>query len=226
MPQKLLETIFNRLFCGIICAFKEKVFKQQKEKSMSINDKNFVLSDVEIETLRRAAEHRRMEFDPSRNTYSLEELSKYGLVREGYTKEEMKEMGVSHQVVSCFDDHAKESEITMAVDVPFGSGIRKWQIPVDMMPIRVTKTVFEKGSIVESHLHPMASEDEPGGGLRMIAKGSVEFEGRTYKSGDWFYVPNGTPYSFKTDQNEETQMFYTYFFFGAIEGNRFSHPHS
>ncbi len=42
----------------------------------------FNLSDVEVETLRRAALERSLSFDPDRRTYSATELSEYGLVRE------------------------------------------------------------------------------------------------------------------------------------------------
>ena len=52
----------------------------------------------------------------------------------------------------------------------------------------------------------------------MIAKGSVVYQGKKFEQGDWFFVPNGVPYEFTTDENEETIVFYTYRFFGAMEG--------
>src|SRR5271165_2957696 len=46
---------------------------------------------------------------------------------------------------------SQEAEKLLPVETPFGSGIRKWQLPIDMMPIRVMKTIFPPNSRVESH---------------------------------------------------------------------------
>jgi len=113
---------------------------------------------------------------------------------------------------------------SLALQTPFGSNIKKWQLPIDMMPIRVAQTVFPPATRVENHIHPMNTEADPGGGLRIVVAGSVEFRGKTFGAGDWFFVPNGVPYEFTTDPKKETTIFYTYRFFGALEGNRFSHP--
>lgn len=114
----------------------------------------------------------------------------------------------------------------LPIDAPFGdSGVRKYELPIDMLPLRVAKTIFPPGSRVASHVHPKHSEDAPGGGLRIIVAGTVEYAGRTYGPGDWFFVPNGTPYEFVTDPHRETIVFYKYNFFGMEDGNRFSHPH-
>ena len=185
----------------------------------------FNLVDVEIETVERAAKDLSKGFDKSKTAYTTGELGEYGLVREGYNKEEMQELGIIPQVVTSHDKLEEEAQEILKIDAPFGSGIKKWQLPIDMMPIRVAKTIFPKGSVVDSHVHPKNTDEEPGGGLRMIATGSVTYNGKQFKAGDWFFVPNGTPYNFVTDENEETIVFYTYTFFGAIEGNRFSHPH-
>lgn len=137
----------------------------------------------------------------------------------------MEEIGIKPSVVTSHDSIEEKSKDILKVDTPFGSGIEKWQLPIDMMPIRVAKTIFLKGSVVDAHVHPESTEKDPGGGLRMIATGSVLYKGKKFNPGDWFFIPNGVPYEFTTDANEETIVFYTYRFFGAIEGNRFSHPH-
>lgn len=92
----------------------------------------FNLSDVEVETLRRAALERNLSFDPYRRTYSSAELSEYGLVREAYNSQELREMGVpNNRVVTSLDFEASSAREKLLVDAPFASTIRKWQIPVD-----------------------------------------------------------------------------------------------
>lgn len=186
--------------------------------------KTYGLSPVEVETVRRAALDRKMQFDPSRTEYSEEDLKNYGLVREGYTRHELRDRGIHPSPVTSFDAIALEAETALALEAPFGSGIRKWQLPIDMMPIRVAKTVFAPGTRVKAHVHPEDTESDPGGGLRMVATGSVTFKDQVFRPGDWFFVPNGVPYEFTTDAATDTTVFYTYRFFGAVEGNRFSHP--
>ncbi len=188
-------------------------------------EQTFKLSPVEVETMRRAAHQRSKSFDPTKLSYSSKELDSYGLVREGYTREEISKLGIKPSIVTSKDKLEEIAQSELLLDTPFGSKIKKWQIPVDMMPIRVAKTIFPKNSVVNLHVHPKNTDDDPGGGLRMVAKGSVNYRGENYLAGDWFFVPNGTSYEFTTSKNEETILFYTYTFFGAAEGNRFSHPH-
>ena len=186
----------------------------------------FTLSDVEVETLRRAAVERNLYFDPYQTVYTRRQLAEYGMVREGYTREELRELGFGPEAVSCFDERAKAAEQLLRVDTPFGSGIKKWQLPIDMMPMRVSLTVFPPGTTVDKHVHPASSPEAPGGGLRIVSKGKILYEGREYGPGDWFFVPNGTPYTFTTDPQIPTVVFYKYAFFGFEQGNRFSHPHA
>ncbi|MCU1320356.1 MAG: hypothetical protein JWM43_5 [Acidobacteriaceae bacterium] len=194
-------------------------------ESPSANDGNFYLSDVEVETLRRAAKERRLPFDPQRRSYSRTELADYGMVREGYTREELRELGIGPEAVSCFDERAMMAEELLPVETPFGSGIKKWQLPIDMMPMRVHLTVFPPNTTVRKHVHPASTPEAPGGGLRIVSKGRIFYEGREYGPGDWFFVPNGTAYAFTTDPDTPTIVFYKYAFFGFEQGNRFSHPH-
>ena len=189
-------------------------------------DANFSLSDCEHETLKRAAQQRVMPFDEERREYTGSELETFGLVREGYNRREMHKAGVKPERVSCFDEIAIMAERTMPLDTPFGSNIRKWQLPIDMMPIRVSKTVFPKNSVVRPHVHPEGEVGNPGGGLRVVTKGCITFDGKAYGPGDWFFVPNGVPYEFLTSSEGDTEVMYTYAFFAAAEGYRFSHPHA
>jgi hypothetical protein len=186
----------------------------------------FELSDVEVETLRRAALERGLPFDPLRRCYPKSELRPYGMVREGYTRSELRRLGFRPIEVSCFDEIADAGEQLLPVETPFGSGIRKWQLPVDMLPMRISKTVFPPGTEVRSHVHPPHTDEAPGGGLRIVTQGSILFRGRKYLAGDWFFVPNGVAYEFTTDPEHETVVFYSYSFFGFEQGNRFSHPHA
>jgi hypothetical protein len=187
---------------------------------------HFNLCDVEVETVRRAAEARNLPFNPDKTSYTRDELSGYGIVREGYNRAELRQLGFGPEAVSCFDERAQSAEELLRVDTPFATGIRKWQLPIDMLPLRVHMTVFPPASKVTLHVHPPNSPEAPGGGLRIVSKGKIFYKGREYGPGDWFFVPNGEPYEFTTDENIETIVFYKYAFFGFVEGNRFSHPHA
>jgi hypothetical protein len=83
-------------------------------------DESFYLSDVEVETLRRAALYRGLPFDPQRRTYTRSELEPYGMVREGYTRAELRQRGFGPVEVSCFDEAAKSAEELLKVETPFG----------------------------------------------------------------------------------------------------------
>lgn len=184
----------------------------------------FHLSAVEVETLRRSALERNLTFDPQRTEYMACELSDYGLVREAYNSTELAARGISSKnVVTSFDALADEAAATLLVDAPFAK-IRKWQIPVDICEWRVHMTEYPPGTLVEPHVHPENSSDDPGGSLRTVIKGSLTYAGRRYGPGDWFYIPNGVPYSFASDPHDKSLVMYTYRFFGVAEGNRFSHP--
>ncbi len=185
----------------------------------------FNLSNVELETLRRAAVERDLPFDSNRKTYKASELKDYGLVREAYNSSELKQLGISSsRVVTSFDSDVARVKQDLLVDAPFAGQIRKWQIPVDICEWRVFITEFPAGSIVEPHVHPKNTDEEPGGSMRTVLKGAIHYAGREFGPGDWFYIPNGVPYSFRTDPEKETVVMYKYRFFGVAEGNRFSHP--
>jgi hypothetical protein len=199
---------------------------EPKTQTVQADEEVFELSDVEVETLRRAAMERSLPFDADRRTYNRGELAEYGLVREGYTRAELRELGFGPEEVSCFDERAKIAEELLRVETPFGGNIKKWQLPIDMMPMREHLTVFPPNTTVAKHVHPANSPDAPGGSLRIVSKGKIFYKEREYGPGDWFFVPNGTPYTFTTDPDVPTVVFYKYAFFGFEQGNRFSHPHA
>lgn len=184
----------------------------------------FELSEVEVETLRRAAVERNLPFDANRRTYSKAELARYGLARESYTLQELQELGFPAGPVSSFDDCAKRAEELLRVEAPFGSGITKWQLPIGSSHLKVEQTLFPPGTLVTPHVHPENTPDDPGGGLRIIIKGKIFYQRKEYGPGDWFFIPNGQPYSFTTDPDGPTTVMYAYHFFGVERENRFSHP--
>jgi hypothetical protein len=200
----------------------------QRERAVDASDQHeiFELLDCEVETLARAAAQRGIPYDPVRRRYTRAELRRFGLVREGYTREELRRKGIGPGAVTCFDKVALDAAELLPVETPFGDGIRKWQLPIDMMPLRIFQTVFPPNSKVASHVHPPHSDEAPGGGLRIIVSGSITYKNMVFRAGDWFFAPNGEPYEFTTDPDVETVVFYKYAFFGVEKGNRFSHPHA
>jgi hypothetical protein len=195
-------------------------------EAMSREVEEFDLNAAEVETLQRAAEHRCMEVDPDKQRYTKSELSAYGLVREAYTTEELRALGFGPERVTSFDEKAALAQELLKVDTPFGSGIRKWQLPCNMIEMRVHETVFPPNSFVQPHVHPINTEEDPGGSLRIVVKGHIKYAGQVFGPGDWFYVPNGVPYSFSSAPDQNTHVMYLYRFFAADKGNRLSHPHS
>lgn len=186
----------------------------------------FELADCEVETVRRAARDRDMPFDHNKRTYTAFELKAYGIVREGYNRQELRERGIQPGSITCFDDLAGEAKHLLPVETPFGTGIKKWQLPIDMLPLRVFKTVFPPNTRVRSHIHPLHSDESPGGGLRIVVSGEITYKGKVFGPGDWFFASNGEPYEFTTHATEDTIVFYKYAFFAVEQGNRFSHPHA
>lgn len=191
-----------------------------------IDETIFTLNDAETETLRRAAEERQLSHEPERTKFSRAELRRFGMVREAYSPEELLSKGFAPAPVTSFDERARQAREELRVDAPFGSGIEKWQLPVNMIEMRVFETVFPPNTHVSPHVHPVNTVEDPGGSLRIVVRGSIDYEGRTFGPGDWFFVPNGEPYSFTSAPDSDTHVMYLYRFFKASEGNRFSHPHA
>lgn len=184
----------------------------------------FTLNDVEVETLRRAAVERGLSFDDKRITYTAAELDEYGLAREAYNSEELKALGVDRtKVMTSSDALTATAREHLQVDAPFANGIRKWQLPIDISEWRMYMTEFPPNSSVAPHVHPANTAENPGGSLRTVLTGNITYAGRTYGPGDWFYIPNGIPYTFRTAPDKNTTVLYSYAFFEAPR-NRFSHP--
>lgn len=185
----------------------------------------FELSDVEVETVRRAALERSLPFNPHKLTYSGAELRLYGVVREAYNSAELRAFGIRNdKVITSFDVQAEEARHTLLVDAPFATSIKKWQLPVDVCEWRVFMAEFPENTLVQPHVHAANTPTEPGGSLRTVLKGSITYAGKTFGPGDWFFIPNGVPYSFRTASGAPTTVMYKYAFFAVAAGNRFSHP--
>ena len=185
----------------------------------------FDLLDPEVETLRRAALAKGLPFDPDRRTYTAEELDGCGLVREAFNSDELADWGLDNaRVVTSFDPIVEAARDELIVDAPFASTVRKWQLPIDLSESRSLMSEFPPDSFVEPHVHPANTEENPGGSLRMVLSGEISYAGRVFGPGDWFYIPNGIAYSFRTHAANPTRVFYCYAFFAPSMGNRLSYP--
>ena len=155
-----------------------------------------------------------------------EKLREFKFVRENWTVEELRNKGLAVEgVVTSFDRVAKRAESELAVDAPFADGIQKWQLPINLPGFRVVMTRFPPGTVVRSHQHPSIPGFSACGQLRVVVKGSITFEGKVYRPGDWFFIPNGVEYSFTTDPDVETLESYYYQYNGiAQQPLRFSSP--
>ena len=157
-------------------------------------------------------------FDASRTDITEEELKGLKFVRENWTQEEIQQKGLTQEgVVTSFDKVSKRAESELVVDTPFADGIQKWQLPIDLPGFRVVMTRFPAGSVVKAHQHPSIPGFTKCGQLRVVVKGSITYNGKTYRAGDWFYIPNGVAYSFTTDPNEETLENYFYQYNGIAQ---------
>jgi hypothetical protein len=115
------------------------------------------------------------------------------------------ETGLAHggKVLTSRDEPVDKVTKALGIDnVP--GGFHKWQLPVFFNePTHLFVTVAEPGSVSPRHSH------DEGPGIRFIASGSINHEGRELTAGDWMYVPAGAPYSFTTGRFGAT-MFYCY----------------
>ena len=84
------------------------------------------------------------------------------------------------------------------------SGFHKWQLPLYMKnPTHLFLTVAEPGAKSPVHSH------DDGDGIRVIAGGSIFYNGKELTAGDWMYIPAGAKYSFEVGPFGAT-MFYCY----------------
>ena len=75
-------------------------------------------------------------------------------------------------------------------------------------------TLFPPNTVVRSHVHPNLDGVSACGQLRVVVKGSITYAEQRYGPGDWFFIPNDTPYSFVTDPSMETLENYAYQYTG------------
>lgn len=186
------------------------------------------LNEEEAAVVYQAAKRKGQELEPGRLDFSEDELAALGVVREYFTVAEMQEMGFkSDGVITSFDQAAQDAQTKLSVGAPFADGIKKWQIPIDMPGFKSMITTFPPDSTVLPHVHPEI-EGATGGSLRTVTQGSILFEGKEYFPGDWFFVPNGTSYSFTTNPVTVSSESYLYIVVHKRTGvpePRFSAPH-
>lgn len=97
-----------------------------------------------------------------------------------------------NKIITSLDEGVSELLKVLKVDnVP--EGFTKYQLPVFMMDTPGIQFFFSSGnpdSKVNEHAHT------EGDGLRFIVSGSIMYEGKELKAGDWMFIPKGVPYSF------------------------------
>lgn len=183
------------------------------------------LEPHELEIINSVLSQRGMAVDSSKTAYTLSELNNVGIYRESYSFEEVRAKGFdSSGVITSFDEVAAKAQKELRVDAPFAKGIKKWQLPIDVAGFRIITTVFPPATTVLAHVHKSLDEHSKSGGFRMVVEGSITFEGKKFLPGDWFFIPNDTPYSFETDPNIETKENYWYGHNLRGEHSRISSP--
>lgn len=81
-------------------------------------------------------------------------------------------------------------------------GFTKYQLPFNLERTQMYITSAPANSKVPEHSHD-------GDGLRFIASGSINYNGKVLSSGDWMFVPAGKQYSFEVGPLG-AMMFYCY----------------
>lgn len=83
-------------------------------------------------------------------------------------------------------------------------GFKKFQLPLFFSkPTQVFLSIGAPDTEVPEHSHT------EGAGLRFIVAGSVFFEGKELRAGDWMFIPAGKSYSLKVGPQGAT-LFYCY----------------
>lgn len=185
--------------------------RKKSQKLLNLNESERALLFMVTSQGRKA-------FDAMRTDISEDELKGLKFFRENWSQEEIRQKGLAKEgVVTSFDKVAKKAEKELAVDAPFADGIQKWQLPIDLPGFRVVMTRFPPGTVVKAHEHPSIPGFSRCGQLRVVIKGSITYEGKVYGPGDWFFIPNGVPYSFTTDPEVETLENYYYQYTGIAQ---------
>ena len=185
------------------------------------------LNDNELAILIEAANDKGIPINKARREYSDAELSTFGVVREHYSADEIRQRGFSsNKVLTSFDEDAERAMRELQIGAPFAKNIRKWQLPIDLQNFHMVTTVFPPNTVVEEHVHPVLDSTAKSGGCRIVVTGSIIFKGVTFMPGDWFFIPNGVPYSFATNPVVETTENYWYEHIIHATAVRFSAPKS
>ncbi len=100
------------------------------------------------------------------------------------------EFQVSSKVITSQDKEAIRVVNLLGVDnVP--PGFKKWQLPFVMKPSQLFISVANPDVSVPEHSH------DEGNGIRFIISGSIYYNGKELKAGDWMFIPKGSKYTFK-----------------------------
>jgi hypothetical protein len=98
---------------------------------------------------------------------------------------------IGHEIITSQDKEAIKLVNLLAVNnIP--DGFKKWQLPFVMESSQLFISVSNPDVEVPEHSH------DEGTGIRFIMSGSIYYDGKELKSGDWMYIPKGAKYSFKT----------------------------
>ncbi len=189
---------------------------------LETDDTIYELTQGELEVLQRSAAERGQPA-PGGTCYTKAQLVAAGLVREAFNRSEMKEAGFVPGFVTSKDAASESARGALAVGSPHPSSIEKWQLPVDMLPFRPVMISFPAGSQLARKMQPAVSEEEPGGALRVVLSGSLTCNGIRFEAGEWFFVPNRTPYQLDSDPDVETRVLYLYRFPSCDRAGRFSY---
>jgi len=186
--------------------------------TMGKSKQNIILNESEVLLLAMLLQGRGQTPNSTMTELTEPELKEMGFIRENWTVEELKAKGLAQDgVVTSFDEIATRAETELAVDAPFADGVKKWQLPINLPGFRLVMTKFPPGTVVKAHKHPSIPGFSRCGQVRVVIKGSIDYDGKIYGPGDWFYIPNGGAYSFTTDPNEETLENYMYQYNGAAQ---------
>jgi hypothetical protein len=173
------------------------------------------LNKDELAFLQTALKDQGIAVDHARTSYSEAELRNYGFIRENWSVNEVIEKGFAKKgVITSFDLGAHKARRELVVDAPFAETVQKWQLPIPLPGFRVIMTRFPRNTIVKAHVHPNIN-GAACGQFRVVVIGSIIYNKRKYVPGDWFFIPNDTPYTFTTDPDMETLENYYYQYAGV-----------
>jgi mannose-6-phosphate isomerase-like protein (cupin superfamily) len=106
------------------------------------------------------------------------------------------------RVITSRDDSMDEArEELRRLNLP--PGFQSWQLPVPKNDLDIFLTVVSPGAVLPEHSHTRDL-------FRVVLSGSIFTEGKELKTGDWMYVPAGTPYSYSAGFNPGAIVMHVY----------------